>query len=119
MDVLLELLQHLVAWQAATASLSLAWKIMWLTSDMYPQGKDLYDAVLLAEFTRVDPSVVRGLLREVIGERAEAFGPPSVLAWQVDWDNFAAEYPAAAAAAGDADALRARLHEALLVSFAR
>ncbi|MDT0319717.1 nucleotidyl transferase AbiEii/AbiGii toxin family protein [Streptomyces millisiae] len=30
-------------------ALSLAWKLMWLLGDWYPQGKDLYDAVLLAE----------------------------------------------------------------------
>lgn len=35
--------------QAASPALSLAWKMLWLISDMHPQGKDLYDAVLLAE----------------------------------------------------------------------
>ncbi|MFF7211763.1 nucleotidyl transferase AbiEii/AbiGii toxin family protein [Streptomyces sp. NPDC008238] len=35
--------------QAATPELSLAWKLMWLINDMHAQGKDLYDAVLLAE----------------------------------------------------------------------
>ncbi|MGR7003196.1 nucleotidyl transferase AbiEii/AbiGii toxin family protein [Yinghuangia aomiensis] len=34
---------------AATAAQSLAWKLLWLVTDTYPQGKDLYDAVLLAE----------------------------------------------------------------------
>ena len=34
---------------AASMEQSLAWKILWLVSDMYPQSKDLYDAVLLAE----------------------------------------------------------------------
>lgn len=33
---------------AVTPELSLAWKVMWLINDMHPQGKDLYDAVLLA-----------------------------------------------------------------------
>src|SRR4051812_29870143 len=33
--------------QTATPQLSLAWKLMWLRYDAYPQGKDLYDATLL------------------------------------------------------------------------
>ncbi|HEX6499845.1 MAG TPA: nucleotidyl transferase AbiEii/AbiGii toxin family protein [Micromonosporaceae bacterium] len=36
---------------AAPAALALAWKLLWLATDTYPQGKDLYDAVLLAEHT--------------------------------------------------------------------
>ena len=36
---------------AAPPELSLAWKVQWLITDMYPQAKDLYDAVLLAERT--------------------------------------------------------------------
>jgi hypothetical protein len=36
---------------AVTPELSLAWKVQWLVTDMYPQAKDLYDAVLLAERT--------------------------------------------------------------------
>lgn len=32
-----------------TPELSLAWKVQWLLCDTDPQGKDLYDAVLLAE----------------------------------------------------------------------
>ena len=38
---------------AATPPVSLAWKILWLETDMYPQGKDLYDATLLAEQVRL------------------------------------------------------------------
>lgn len=34
---------------AAGPELSLAWKLQWLDNDLHPQGKDLYDAVLLAE----------------------------------------------------------------------
>src|SRR5439155_1284533 len=37
-----------VSVRAAGPAQSLAWKLLWLTTDMYPQGKDLYDAVLLA-----------------------------------------------------------------------
>src|SRR5262249_5001085 len=35
---------------AATPELSLAWKLLWLETDTWPQGKDLYDATLLAEY---------------------------------------------------------------------
>ncbi|BBH71620.1 hypothetical protein ACTI_83050 [Actinoplanes sp. OR16] len=79
---------------AATAGLSLAWKLMWLATDMYPQGKDLYDAVLLAEHTTVDLTLVRNLLRPELGTEADDFGPESVLGWTyVDWRNFTDEYP--------------------------
>ncbi|MEV2274529.1 nucleotidyl transferase AbiEii/AbiGii toxin family protein [Nocardiopsis sp. NPDC049922] len=48
---------------AASPELSLAWKVLWLYTDMHPQGKDLYDAVLLAENT----SLSRELLMAVLG----------------------------------------------------
>ncbi|WP_051468596.1 nucleotidyl transferase AbiEii/AbiGii toxin family protein [Actinomadura oligospora] len=34
---------------AASPELSLAWKLLWLVNEAAPQGKDLFDAVLLAE----------------------------------------------------------------------
>lgn len=37
--------------QVAPKDLSLAWKLLWLYSDAHPRGKDLYDAILLAEAT--------------------------------------------------------------------
>ncbi|MFI6575339.1 nucleotidyl transferase AbiEii/AbiGii toxin family protein [Nocardiopsis sp. NPDC050513] len=48
---------------AASPELSLAWKVLWLYTDTYPQGKDLYDAVLLAE----NSSLSRDLLMRVLG----------------------------------------------------
>lgn len=80
--------------RAATAELSLAWKLLWLATDCYPQGKDLYDAVLLAEYTTVDLALVRDLMRPELGRHADEFTAGSVLGWRdVDWDNFADEYP--------------------------
>jgi hypothetical protein len=76
---------------AAPASLSLAWKLLWLATDMYPQGKDLYDAALLAEHTTVDQALVRDLLRPELGPEADTFTPETVLAWNVDWTNFTDE----------------------------
>ena len=71
-------------------------------TDMYPQGKDLYDAVLLAEYTTVNTTVIPEL---------NDFTPDTVLEWgDVDGDNFAAEYPGVD---GDADAWVQRLARAL------
>jgi hypothetical protein len=77
---------------AASAPLSLAWKLLWLSTDMYPQGKDLYDAVLLAEHTTVDRALVRDLIRPELGDFADTFTAESVLSWAVDWSNFTDEY---------------------------
>ncbi|MFD6231134.1 nucleotidyl transferase AbiEii/AbiGii toxin family protein [Streptomyces sp. NPDC060232] len=84
---------------AATRELSLAWKLMWLAGDMYPQGKDLYDAVLLAE----DCVLPYRLLEEVFrlsGEWAVGGGghvPPTPDTFErfdgTDWTGFAQEYP--------------------------
>ncbi|GIE34722.1 hypothetical protein Ait01nite_077670 [Actinoplanes italicus] len=78
----------------ATAELSLAWKLLWLATDRYPQGKDLYDATLLAEHTTVDVELVRELLLPELGDEALEFTAATPLSWTgVDWDNFADEYP--------------------------
>ncbi|MET7747671.1 nucleotidyl transferase AbiEii/AbiGii toxin family protein [Micromonospora sp. NPDC005367] len=77
---------------AAPAPLALAWKLLWLATDTYPQGKDLYDAVLLAEHTTVDPALVRQLMRPELGAEADNFTAETVLSWKVDWSNFTDEY---------------------------
>lgn len=79
---------------AATAGLSLAWKLLWLATDFHPQGKDLYDAVLLAEHTGVDLDLVRRLLEPELGAEAASFSAATTLDWHyIDWDNFRDEYP--------------------------
>lgn len=78
---------------AAPAALSLAWKLLWLATDTYPQGKDLFDAVLLAEHSTVDRTLVRQLMRPELGTEADLFSAETVLSWQVDWTNFTDEYP--------------------------
>lgn len=77
----------------AAPELALAWKLLWLETDTYPQGKDLYDAALLAEYTTVSFDLVRGLLRPELGSDADDFTPESVLRWRVEWQNFRDEYP--------------------------
>jgi len=79
---------------AAPAPLALAWKLMWLATDAYPQGKDLYDAALLAEHTHVDQALVQDLLRPELGTEADTFTAATVLDWDVDWANFLDEDPA-------------------------
>ncbi|MBN8227746.1 nucleotidyl transferase AbiEii/AbiGii toxin family protein [Corallococcus macrosporus] len=108
-------LQHMVEGvpvQVATPEESLAWKLLWLRNDMWPQGKDLYDAVLLAENTRVPP----GFLRRVFDAKqdpwiepinAEAFD----FAGKMDWPNFVREHPTFAGAT--LEEFQARLMRAL------
>ncbi|MFB7471317.1 nucleotidyl transferase AbiEii/AbiGii toxin family protein [Kitasatospora sp. NPDC056184] len=79
---------------AATPELSLAWKILWLVSDSHPQGKDLYDAVLLSRATELSYP----LLREVFTRSEESYARWPVLPAQIaeldaDWEEFAKDYP--------------------------
>jgi hypothetical protein len=80
--------------RAAGPAQSLAWKLLWLSTDMSPQGKDLYDAVLLAERFTLPRTVLEHTFRQ-----AAADTPPGTVSeflrdWDVDWANFRAEYPA-------------------------
>ncbi|GIH07892.1 hypothetical protein Rhe02_59590 [Rhizocola hellebori] len=77
----------------APPELALAWKILWLETDKYPQGKDLYDATLLAEFTPISLTLVREVLRRELGAEADSFTAASVLRWRFEWDSFLQEYP--------------------------
>ena len=101
--------------QAATPELSLAWKIVWLFDEWHPQGKDLYDAVLLAE-RYVLPYDLLGEVSlryggwlsadvaDLVMERLEgAVG-------DVEWHHFVAEYPELA---GSQEEYGRRLMEAL------
>jgi hypothetical protein len=83
-----------------------------LVTDWHPQGKDLYDAMLLAEYTTVPLDLVRELVRPEIGDRADDLTAESVLtlAHPIDWDNFRGEYPGIV---GDPMSWQGRLAEAL------
>ncbi|BET50297.1 nucleotidyl transferase AbiEii/AbiGii toxin family protein [Streptomyces tendae] len=82
---------------AATPGLSLAWKLMWLINDAHGQGKDLYDAVLLAERHPLS----RDLLHEVFRLSGEWPYPREHIlledvveaAGYVEWNHFVTEYP--------------------------
>lgn len=77
---------------AASPRLSLAWKLEWLIDDFYPQGKDLYDAVLLAEYTAAPRAELRALMRPESGRMLDEF-LADVQRMEVDWHNFRDEYP--------------------------
>ncbi|MEU4875467.1 nucleotidyl transferase AbiEii/AbiGii toxin family protein [Streptomyces sp. NPDC021608] len=86
-----------VLW-AATPELSLAWKLMWIVNDAHAQGKDLYDAVLLAERHPLRRDVLHEVFRlsgewprhnreEIrLEDVAQAVG-------YVEWRHFVTEYP--------------------------
>ncbi|MET7285350.1 nucleotidyl transferase AbiEii/AbiGii toxin family protein [Streptomyces sp. NPDC005573] len=81
---------------AATAELSLAWKVMWLCTDIHPQGKDLYDAVLLAEHTPLRYELLRQVfLHADPSEGCRPVGLDEIAesARAAEWGHFTAEYP--------------------------
>jgi hypothetical protein len=100
---------------AASREQSLAWKILWLQTDQYAQGKDLYDAALLAEQTKLPLALLERTLRSDPDHRmSEPIDANLPLTWEIDWDNFKLEHPHVP---GDAQAWKQRLAEALRRSF--
>jgi hypothetical protein len=98
-----------VAVRAATPEQSLAWKLLWLATDMYPQGKDLYDAVLLAEHTNLRREVLTETFNAARQQLVIYPGTP-FLDIRVDWENFQRECPWVT---GTEDEWRNRLDRAL------
>lgn len=123
---------------AASPALSLAWKLLWLTTDAWPQGKDLFDAVLLAEQYEISPrlleagltdngqklkydldakkwDIARPALRRVFDHATRSWSEAeaneqTILGLNVDWQNFVDEYPTVG---GDAESWLRRLAAAL------
>lgn len=79
--------------RAASPAQSLAWKLSWLAWDIYPQGKDLFDATLLAERFPLPPAVLDETVR--LGGSPPLTGSAAqfLQGEHVDWANFRAEYP--------------------------
>lgn len=77
----------------ATPQLSLAWKLVWLATDMNSQGKDLYDAVLLAENTRLPFSLLRQVFFADEWYKHHEINAGTFAELYVDWDNFQREFP--------------------------
>lgn len=82
--------------RAASPELSLAWKLLWLLRDTraggVSRGKDLYDAVLLAERpgTVLDAKLLRRVLAGSEGSEVEDFTLRGVddLDLEIDWESF-------------------------------
>jgi hypothetical protein len=95
--------------RTASRDLSLAWKLLWLHIDSQDggraRGKDLYDAVLLAEAVTaaaavaetegacLPPRLLWSVFRRAGCEPADALDPDAVLRWDVDWAAFLEDYP--------------------------
>ena len=81
--------------QAASRALSLAWKVLWLVSDRHPEGKDLYDAVLLAESTALPFALLRAVFRGVDDGRYDVHPVllQTISEIERDWSEFRKEYP--------------------------
>ncbi|MFJ8856656.1 nucleotidyl transferase AbiEii/AbiGii toxin family protein [Streptomyces sp. NPDC102437] len=84
----------------ASRELSLSWKILWLQveseEDGGAQGKDLYDAVLLAEdrHTSLSTNLLEDVLSGGYGHTdVKDFHPDQAHQWSVAWEKFQAEYP--------------------------
>lgn len=89
--------------QAAGPEQSLAWKIVWLLTDAYPQGKDLYDAVLLSRCASLSPEMAAQVLKAL---HNAWYTPDSFDTWvrnssdwvleqvgDVEWQDFRKEHP--------------------------
>ncbi|MEU6339331.1 nucleotidyl transferase AbiEii/AbiGii toxin family protein [Streptomyces sp. NPDC046977] len=85
--------------RTASRELSLAWKLLWLQADAAAegraQGKDLYDAVLLAETPGIalSPRLLRQVTRREPGHPAAEPRLVRVAPHSVDWDAFRAAHP--------------------------
>lgn len=94
--------------RTASRELSLAWKLLWLHTDSQSggraQGKDLYDAVLLAESdgARLPPCLLRKVLRRPAAPAGpDALAPAAVLRWDVNWAAFQESCPHVQGTAGE------------------
>jgi hypothetical protein len=99
---------------AAGKEVSLAWKLLWLENDMYPQGKDLYDAALLAEQTQLPYDLLFRVLKWSDHSPNIQLEPDFPMHWEIDWDNFKKEYPGIEGTATD---WQTRLTRALAPTF--
>lgn len=97
-------------WFASRAE-SLAWKLLWLDTDMHPQAKDLYDAVLLAEHVALPIELVRRVFEAKADPWKHGLDTQFIRAWEVEWASFALEYPELAT--DDRDAWVGRLASTL------
>ncbi len=99
---------------AASPAQSLAWKLLWLETGMDWEGKDLYDAVLLAERFSLPPAILDQTFAD--GREDPPTGPAFVSEqWSVGWDRFQAQHPHVV---GNVNEWLDRLRSALVPTFA-
>ncbi len=79
-----------ISCRTASRAQALAWKLSWLCGDMHPMGKDLYDAVLLAESMSAPTDLIRRTFQQA-GRRM--FNRDDLLSYALEWDPFIREYP--------------------------
>ncbi|WP_405011823.1 nucleotidyl transferase AbiEii/AbiGii toxin family protein [Kitasatospora sp. NBC_01539] len=103
--------------RTADRELSLAWKLLWLITDGFAQGKDLYDAVLLAESTPLRYELLRrvfdGVDDDWYATRPIVHDDLAEALECVEWDEFRKDHPHL----GTADEYAARLLAALAPTF--
>ncbi|HVV99339.1 MAG TPA: nucleotidyl transferase AbiEii/AbiGii toxin family protein [Planctomycetaceae bacterium] len=93
--------------------LALLWKMLWLYCDISPQGKDVYDAVLLAETASFSLPMLKNALQQ--SDSWWVGRDPSLSALAVpEWEAFITEYPWIP---GDEEYWIGRLIQALQPSF--
>lgn len=103
-----------IAVRAASPQLSLAWKLLWLATDMHPQGKDLYDATLLAEKFPVSRLLLARVLGDDVHAKKLVADPFVLLQMTVEWEHLVAELPLCE---GSELSWKTRLAEALARGF--
>lgn len=85
--------------QVADKAVSLAWKLLWVVSDIHPVGKDLYDAVILAEDVTLSLEVVQATFVAADEITFTGENPPpyfnreAMETLHVEWEDFQREYP--------------------------
>ena len=82
-------------WFASKAE-QLAWKLLWLEDDYHPQGKDLYDAVLLAEQVELPVALLAQVFAAKQSQWRYGSSAAFVHDWEArrfEWETFALESP--------------------------
>lgn len=92
------IISDLPPFQMLTASReqSLAWKLLWLATDSYAMGKDLYDAVLLAETTQLELPLLKRTFDAAgtsLTNPWAGFSKKEFRQLYVEWEDFQKEYP--------------------------
>jgi Nucleotidyl transferase AbiEii toxin, Type IV TA system len=88
-----------IPFAAVSPRLSLAWKLLWLETDRFPQGKDLYDATLLAERVTLPLPLLQHVLTASSDwqlPRSKTWDdrfPWNLSANDLEWATFQREYP--------------------------